>query len=72
MTKIQKRIAADPRVEKIIDERDGGDGIWVYLNPGFHDGYDQLAPTHAIVEDTWEAVRQQMRCVAKCACKECR
>lgn len=65
-------VLADPRVEQVADERDGGDGIWVYTKPGFHDGYDKLGPTHGIHEDTWGAVLKQMKRIEPCECKDCR
>lgn len=34
MQKWLEKIAKDPRVKEVSDERKEGDGIWVYLNPG--------------------------------------
>ena len=48
-----------------------GDGFWIYLKPGFHNGLDPLAPEHAIHEDTKREAYARLKEVASCTCKEC-
>lgn len=54
-----------PLVESVSDERGSGDGVWVYLRPGWH---CSETGTHAVHEDSVEAV---VRCfnesVLRCA-----
>ena len=64
------RIKADPRVADVSDERDMGDGYWVYLKPGWRWVEDCL---HAIHEDTPSACLRELRGgVIECKCNYCR
>ena len=44
--KTLQAIQADPRVDDIVDERDTGDGYWVYLKPGWYNPVDGLTMIH--------------------------
>lgn len=46
MSKAQHTIATDPRVQSISDERNMGDGVWVYLKPGFLNGSTDTGTIH--------------------------
>ena len=66
------KLANDPRVESISDERggfDGGDGIWVYLKPGFMCTATQ---THCVHEWTVLDVLVAWQSGEPCNCKDCR
>lgn len=56
----------DTRIEAISDERATGDGIWLYLKPGWV--WDEV---HFVHEDTVRACRQALRVVQPCNCEEC-
>lgn len=72
MATLLERIKAHPHVEEVSDERNLDQGIWAYLKPGYHDGYDALAPTHQVHEDTPSAVLRQLRFVKVCDCDDCK
>lgn len=56
----------DKRIEATSDERATGDGIWLYLKPGWIWG-----EVHFVHEDTVTACRQALRTVEACHCDEC-
>ncbi len=55
------RVAADPRVASIEDERAHGTGWWVYLRPGFSND----AGAH-VVHGTAAEVQHQLKYVTDC------
>lgn len=66
----KKQILADQRVKEISDERENGDGIWVYLKKGF---WNFELETHCIHEQTiggaYEALKSS---VEACDCEQCK
>ena len=62
------RIKADPRVADVSDERDTGDGYWVYLKPGWRWADDYV---HIIHEDTPAECLRELRAIIPCRCHEC-
>ena len=70
--KTLERLKSDPRVESVWDESGTDDGYWVNLRPGFADlAHDPMYPTHTIHEWTIKRVKDRMRDVRECNCKEC-
>lgn len=57
----------DPRIEEISDERSSGDGIWLYLKPGFI--WDNSV--HVVHENTVKACREALKYVTPCDCAIC-
>lgn len=53
------QLRADPRIDSIDDERGYGEGIWVYLKPGYR-APDDSASDRTIHEDTIAAVRRMV------------
>lgn len=53
----------NPKVSSISDERDTGDGIWVYLKPGWHCA---LSGTHTVHEWTVRDLVESFDTVAPC------
>jgi hypothetical protein len=51
-TKAQIAIESDARVASVSDERGTGDGVWVYLKPGFK---SSSTDTGSIHESCWSA-----------------
>jgi len=63
------KLASDPRVDEILDERDDDNGYWVYLKPGFINTYSE---THCIHEWTAADVLSQARTsIEPCDCESC-
>lgn len=60
------------RKDMIESTEPDADGFWIYLKPGFHNGFDPLAPEHAIHEDTRREAYARLKEVVPCTCKECR
>jgi hypothetical protein len=49
-------------ISEISDERDNGDGVWVYLNKDYADfGFDSYNPTRQIHEQTVTSILQRLR-----------
>ena len=65
---IPKTILKDGRIQEISDERGGGDGIWVYLKPGF---INIESETHMIHEDSWKEVIAMRGFIKPCTCEDC-
>ena len=59
-------MAHDKRIEELCDERDIGNGWFVYLVPGF-----QLDGAHCFGEDRKPDVSATMKRVKPCDCAEC-
>jgi len=59
-------VRRDKRIDEISDERNIGNGWFVYLKPGW-----QMDGAHCFGEDTKLDVRSTMQRVTKCACAEC-
>jgi hypothetical protein len=53
-------------IETISNERDSGDGIWVYLKPGWI--ADEV---HHVHEDTVRECLEALKEVRRCNCEEC-
>lgn len=66
MSKMLKRIQADPRVSEAFHD---SDGYWVYLKAGWGNGNPC---EHIIAEDRIADVASKMRGVVPCDCKECK
>ncbi len=71
-----KALCKDPRIDQVSDEResasfrkeDNGDGIWLYLMPGW------TAPTtetHCVHESKLSQLIFSMKNLEVCDCKEC-
>jgi hypothetical protein len=77
MTKIERKLRADPRVESVGDERGEGSGIWVYLVDGLCNGEGCCdrgivgGCVHVVHEFTWTEVERYMRDVRECQCGDC-
>jgi len=50
MSKVLAKIKADPRVHEVSDERFLGDGVWVYLKPGYASTSTDCGTIH---ESSW-------------------
>lgn len=50
MTKAQQQITTDARVAWVSDERSLGDGVWVYLKPGYKNASTDTGTIH---ESSW-------------------
>jgi hypothetical protein len=62
----------DRRIEELSDERDVGNGWFVYLKPGFaYADANTDNPQHSFGEDTMGDVRRSMKMVKPCQCAEC-
>lgn len=62
-------IKKHPKVDEISDERNNGDGIWIYLKPGF---INEEKEVHCIHEHTIEECLEQLKNdIVECACEEC-
>lgn len=61
--KIKKHLA----VQFISDESEFGDGVFVYLKPGYH----SLQETHCIHEDTIEECLTELKYVQWGPCEDC-
>ena len=62
------KLLTDPRVECCEDERDTGDGYWLYLAPGY---YDSESGIHFIHENTGADVARKFKGVKPCDCGSC-
>jgi len=57
-------------IDDVSDEREDGDGYWVYLAPGF---INTMTETHMVHEDTFREIVEQLRdFVEPCACDDCK
>jgi len=56
--------------ELIAEQYRDSDGFWIYLKPGYQNGFDP--GTHGIVEDTKRAAYETLRAAEPCDCAECR
>jgi len=54
-------------VEEISDERNMGDGVWLYFKPG----YIWQREVHQIHEDTLAKCKAQFKYVTVCTCEQC-
>lgn len=57
------------KAELIQEEYRDSDGYWIYLRPGWQNGYDP--GTHGIVEDTRREAYRTLTGVKPCVCAEC-
>lgn len=55
------------KVEDFSDERNTGDGLWLYLLPGL----SFEGEVHMVHEDTCKECIQAFRNVVECNCEEC-
>ena len=51
-------LVADPRVTSVSDERDDGDGVWIYLAPDWWNPQDECSVVHR------DTMRDAMRSLA--------
>lgn len=64
--------SVDLRIHELSDERDIGNGIFVYLEPGWA-MYPGTGEAHCFSEDTMRDVRRMMKGgITHCECDECR
>lgn len=63
-----ERIKSDRRVADVSDEREMGDGFWVYLKPGWRWAEDWV---HSIHEDTPSECLRELHRAIPCHCREC-
>ncbi len=61
-------IARDPRVARVEDDREFGDGWWAYLAPGYSDD----AGGHQVHADTPSELAERLDYVQTCRCAVCR
>lgn len=64
-----QKLAEDPRVDEILDERGDDNGYWVYLVPGWINWLDE---THSIHEDTQAECLDKFNDIKRCDCEGCR
>jgi hypothetical protein len=64
---VLERMKKDKRVQSVSDERSGGDGVWVYLKPGF-----KYFDVHQIHEDTPSGCLRVLPFIDRCDCVECK
>jgi hypothetical protein len=63
------KLAQDPRVDEILDERGDDNGYWVYLKPGWINTWHE---THSIHEMTQaECIKVFNDAVKPCTCEGC-
>jgi hypothetical protein len=56
------------RIAEVSDERDAGDGYWVYLKVGWR---DEEGETHCVHEDTPTACARRMPGLIRCTVPGC-
>lgn len=71
-----KLIAGPPykhkiKIHSISDERDMGQGFWIYLKGYTNVSMDSVEPLHTIHENSITECLKQLRCAEKCDCKYC-
>lgn len=54
------------KINDITDEREGGDGVWIYLKAGWHN-----CGSHLIHEWDYKMAVAELERVEKCACRDC-
>ncbi len=67
--KIIERIKSDLRVAEVSDERELGDGFWVYLKSGWNNG---SAEEHIIHEASPSACLKRFYEIDDCNCDDCK
>jgi len=65
---IQALLKKDKRIAFIDDEREFGDGYFVYLKDGFSFDHD----THVFSENTIREVKESLTRVYPCECSQCK
>jgi hypothetical protein len=68
LPKTIQHLVDDPRIQSVDDERDTGDGYWIYLEPGHQDGESYL---HLIHEWTVKDLLRKVRGIEACRCEDC-
>jgi len=58
----------DPRIQSVDDERDTGDGYWIYLEPGYQDSESDL---HLIHEWRVKDLLRKVQGIKPCDCQDC-
>lgn len=77
MATIISRISRDKHVESVSDERQIGDGFWIYLRPGYCNcgtagGHSEAVCLHSYHEETPTlAYRAMLGDVTACDCQRC-
>jgi len=66
---LKQRILLMDHVEDVFDERDHGEGLWVYYRPGFQSSLG--GPLHLDHEETWPALYRATKAAVLCACDRC-
>jgi len=56
-------------IDEVSDERENGDGYWIYLVAGYR---NTMTDTHMVHEDTFRECAEQLRdFVEPCTCSDC-
>lgn len=65
---LERLVATDPRFDCYTDERDTGDGFWLYTAPGY---WNPQLETHCIHESAVREVLALVGGIEPCRCEGC-